>query len=237
MNPAQEERLSAWLDGMLSPDEAAAFEAELAADPALRAEAERWRGNDAFISKALAPLAQEPIDDALLDRLGLLPPAPGPVTIVRTAANDNRSWWHRHALPLGGALAASLALAVFLAPRDAAQSPDGLSLALETTPAGARATLAGGKVIEPTLTVRAADGRWCREYRSADRVGLACRKDGRWTVMAEANGSGPSQSDDIALAAGDNGAGLDSAYRQLGASDPVGPGDEAALIAQKWGGR
>ena len=99
----RDERLAAWLDGALQPDQAAAFEAELAGDPALAEQAFAWRGNDALLRAAFdGPIAQG-VDAQLIARMGLQAPA----------ANDNpplRRWgW-----PLGGAIAAGLALALVL---------------------------------------------------------------------------------------------------------------------------
>lgn len=226
-----EERLAAWLDGALLPDEAAAFEREMAADPALARRAQEWRANDAFIAAALAPLAAAPLDDAMLARMGLGDPSPP------LAANDNPPWWRRHALPLGGALAASLAAVLLLATPRGAPQPDGLSLALDTTPSLQKARLADGRVIEPTLTVRAADGRWCREFRSGAQTGLACRDAKGWRVEATSGRTGPADQGEIGLAGGADGAGLDATYRRIGASDPLGAGEEAQLIAKGWGDR
>ena len=164
-----EERLSAWLDGAMTPQEAAAFEAELERDPALAARAASWRANDSFISGALAPLAQEPIGDDLLARLGLAEPEALP-----SAANDNPPWWRQRWLRVGGALAAGLALVLVMVQRPADTAQDGgLSFALESTPALQQARLADGRTLVPQFTARAADGRWCREYRVGDHAGIA----------------------------------------------------------------
>jgi hypothetical protein len=234
MTLTAEERMAAWLDGALTPAEAAAFEADLQGDPDLAARAAAWRGNDRFIADALAPVAQEPIDEALLQSLGLGAPA---ASVAASAANDNPPWWRRYALPLGGAVAAGLALVLLVAPQGSKPQQDPLSLALDTTPALTSTRLADGRVIEPTLTVRAADGRWCREYRSVATVALACRKDGRWKVEGLAAGSGPAGGKDIALAGNEGRSGLDPLYARLGASDPLGPDDEARMIRQGWGDR
>jgi hypothetical protein len=224
MTEETEQRLAAWLDGALAPEDAAAFEAELAADPELAARAANWRANDTFLAEALAPLAERPIDPALLAKMGLAAPA---------AANDNPPWWRRHGVPLGGAIAASLAMVLLLV-QPGEQRRDALSLALDTTPSLKPAQLKDGRVIEPTLTLRAADGRWCREFRSGGTISLACRKEGRWTVEGEARGNGPAASGDLGLAGGAENGALDALYRKIGASDPVGAAREAELIAKGW---
>lgn len=228
MSDVNDDQLAAWIDGALSAKEAAAFEAELARDPVLAARAEEWKANDAFIAGALRPIADMPIDDAMLARLGLTEVAP-----LRLAANDNPPWWRRHALPLGGAIAASLVAALLLTVPQASPR-DGLSLALDTTPSLQSARLADGRVIEPTLTVRASDGRWCREFRSAGETSLACRDNKAWQVEATGKGSGPADSGEIGLAAGADSAALEGTYRRIGATDPVGADQEAKLIANGW---
>ena len=226
------ERLAAWLDGAMNEADAAAFAAEMECDPALAERAARWRANDQAIAQAFAPMANETIDPALVARLGLATPVAAP-----SAANDNPPWWRRH-LPLTGALVASAAaaLALVIMPRGGQAPLDPLSQALETTPSLAQASLADGRRIVPMLTVRAADGRWCREYRGDGRIGLACRGANGWTVEAEgkaSNGEAPS-GDDYALASGADGAALEGAYRRLGATDPVDGTTETAAIAAHW---
>lgn len=224
-----EERLAAWIDGALSPDEAAAFEAELARDPALAAKAAHWKANDAFIAGALAPMTELAIDPDMMERLGLAE-KPG-----LAAANDNAPWWRRSWPLMGGAIAAGLALIVMVNGLPRGTSSDPLSLALDSTPSLQVARLADGRTIEPRLTVRAADGRWCREYASASKVALACRGDKGWQVLGEGpDKARPASGGEIVLAGGPDGAALDAAYAAIGASDPVDGKREAQLIAGQW---
>lgn len=239
MSRDRDELLAGWLDGELSPDETAEFQQMMASDPGLAARAERWRAGDTRIAAALLPIADVPVDDDMLARLGLAEPAASaPVAAAAPlAANDNSPWWRRNALPLGGALAASLALVALLVPRQAQLPQDDLSIALETTPSLGEAKLADGREVQPTLTVRAADGRYCREYRIADAVALACRGEGGWKVEAEGKGAGPDSGAEIGLASGAGTQALDAAYRRLGASDPLDGQAEAALIGKRWATR
>jgi anti-sigma factor RsiW len=232
MTGNDDERLAAWLDGALAPDQADAFERELARNPDLARRAAEWKANDAFIAGALAPVADAPIGADMLARMGLAEPAP-----AKVAANDNPPFWRRHALPLGGAIAASVAVILAIAVPNRQSGTDPLSLALESTPALQTARLADGRTIEPTLTVRAANGRWCREFRSGNKTSLACRNANGWTIEATAEATGPAESDNIGLAAGADTSALDGAYRRIGASDALGAQAEAELIAKGWGDR
>lgn len=232
MTQSREERLVAWLDGELTGDDLTAFEAELAADPELAAMAADWQANDSLISSAFAPVEQAPIDQAMLERLGLaekpLPqPAPKP-------ANDNPPWWKRHALPLGGAIAASLVAVLVVTPRDGGDARNSLSLALDSTPSLAQANLPDGRKITPMLTAQAADGRWCREFGDGSSVAVACRDGkGSWIIEAKGKGAAPSDNSEFAVASGADDAALGAS---LNLADPLDAAAEKALIEKKWGG-
>ncbi len=228
MSDDPNEQLSAYLDGALSGDDLRAFEARMSADPKLATRVAELKANDAFMSSAFAPLAAAPFDEATLARLGLGPTVP-------QAANDNHPWWRGRALPLvGGSLAAGLALVLVLTGRPAAPNDGGLSVALDTTPSGHAAHLADGSTINPRLTVRAADGRWCREYGRGDFEVLACRSKSGWEKIGEARGQQPSASGGVVLASGDSQAPLDPFYTRIGASDPLDAAAEAKAIDGKW---
>lgn len=234
---AEEDRLAAWLDGALPSDEARRFEADMAANPELRTLADEWRKNDQLIAAAFAPIAARPVEDRLLEQMGLAGADAVPIAgegTQRPAANDNPPVRWRRYLAVGGTLAAACAALVALVGLPGGPS-DPLSQALDRTPSLASATLPDGRVIEPTLTVRAADGRWCREFREKGNVALACREpDGQWRAQGGGRGQGPDSADAIGLAAGADTSALDLAYRRLGASDPVDRAQEARLIGNGW---
>ncbi|MES2301452.1 MAG: hypothetical protein V4521_05155, partial [Pseudomonadota bacterium] len=153
------------------------------------------------------------------------------------AANDNPVWWKRHALPLGGAIAASIAAALLIVPNGPAESSDALSLALDHTPSLAQATLPDGRTITPILTARAGDGRWCREFGDGGEVALACRDaKGVWAIEAKAKGAAPADNTAFAVASGKDSAVLDAANARLKTADPLDAQAERALIAKEWGG-
>ena len=224
MTTQRDEQLAAWLDGALPPVEAEAFAAEMARDPSLAAQAEAWRAHDRQITETLNA-AERPIDDALLARLGL--------SAAPAAANDNPRWPARRWLAGGTALAASVAAAVLLTLHGPVPG-DPLSDALDRTASQASAQLADGRTITPTLTVRAADGRWCREFREGAESALACRAGGHWTVEARAHGAAAGDAGGIAVAGGADPAPLDAAYAKIKASDPLSAAEERRLLANRW---
>lgn len=227
MNSDDEDRLAAFLDGQMDEAEAAAFEARLASDPDLAARAETWLANDRRIATAFAPVIDMPLP---ADLRAMLETRPAPAF----AANDNAPWWRRHALPLGGALAASLAALMMLAPKPDVTGQKDLSYALENGRSLSPVQLADGRQVTPTMTVRAADGRFCREFQTGDTLGLACRKDGRWTVEAETKGGGPDAQGNIAVAGGADAGALADAYARIGASDPLGAQEEDQVMKKNW---
>lgn len=231
MTLPREERLAAWLDGELTGNDLTAFEAELAADPELAALAAEWQANDSLIGGAFALVAEAPIDQAMLERLGLAEkPAPQP-------ANDNPPWWKRPALPLGGAIAASLVAVLVVAPREGGDARDTFSLALDSTPSLARADLPDGRRITPMLTAQAADGRWCREFGDGSSVAVACRDGkGTWIIEAKGKGAAPADNSEFAVASGADDAALGAAQARLNLADPLDAAAEKALIENKWGG-
>lgn len=228
MDMSAEERIAAYLDGEMDDAAAAAFEAEIAGDPALAARVATWRAADQRIAAAFAPVADMLLPAELFAKLS------APVAVP--AANDNPDRWRRFALPLGGALAASLAIGLFVAPRTNGPAERDLNFALETGRSLEAVRLADGRTVTPTMTVRAGDGRFCREYRDGDTVALACRTSGRWVIEAKGKGSGPAGQGEIMTASGADASALDAAYARLKASDPLGAAEESALMSKDWSG-
>ncbi|MEI6641667.1 MAG: hypothetical protein WCL10_06485 [Novosphingobium sp.] len=225
MSMNEDERLAAWLDGAMTPEEAEAYTAELERNPELAAKAETWRANDRALADALLR-AVRPVDDDLIARLGLGGPP--------SAANDNPSRARFGWLAAGSVMAASFAAALIFTLRAPAPTDD-LSAALERTASLAPAHLADGRTVTPLLTVRAGDGRWCREFREGDETALACRAGaGRWTIEARARSGTAPDSGGIAVAGGADPAALEPAYQRLKASDPVSAADERDLIGKGW---
>ena len=175
LTEAATQRLIAYVDGELAPADHAAFEAEMAADPALAAEVARHRALGARLSGAYAPVLDEPLPPQLM--------------AVVAAANDRGSSRPGGLMPWAS-VAAALVVGV-LAGRAVwpdhgpLVSRDGVLVAT----GGLDKALSRGLAAEPGavklgVSFRARDGRYCRTFESgADRLaGLACRQDGRWAA-------------------------------------------------------
>lgn len=186
--------LMAFVDGELSAAERTTVEAALAADPGLAARADAFRmartaARDAF------PLGPDPRDAAV----AVLIAGPAKQTSP-SLAGRLRGWIDGISLPQAaawGGLAAAcfvagMAVGVF-GPSDGGFALDrqggiadaGLIRVLDQRTAADGPDSEGRAV---GLTFRAADGRWCRSFQSADDgvAGLACRQDNRWRAEAVA---------------------------------------------------
>ncbi len=225
------ETIAAYLDGSLASEERRRFEAEMQADARLAEDVRQWQANDAML-RAAFPIAQDRVDAAMLERLGLTEPQKLPV-----AANDNRWGWGRIGLA-GGAIAASLAVAMVMFQPDekGLDSDPQFQVAMESLPSGQSATLTGGDALRPVLTFRAGDGRFCREF-SGEKVGggIACRSGRQWTIEARsARGAVTGDGGEIRTAAGSDPIALDAAMERLGASDPFNGEKEKDIISSRW---
>jgi hypothetical protein len=229
-----------WLDGEMTPDEVAAFEAEMDGDPALRAQIEDWQGNDAALRAAFA---EQPVPDALValvDNHQAFKRNENVVDLAaakveREARKPRQMDWR-----WVGAIAASLVVAVGIGTQlDLAGSRniDPVTIALAETPSGVSVAMAKGDQLTPTLTVPVRDG-YCREFRlegpSGPRDGLACQtgKDG-WQVKRIEPGV-QSGGDGYQQVGGADHPAFDAIYRDLGASDPLDPASEKAAITKRW---
>lgn len=238
----QTERLSAYLDGALSPHEMQQMEAEMLADPKLAERCAELKASDETLRAAFAG----PMTGALPDRFMALLGEPKSATVVdfaaarakRDQARTRPTWFGWRG---GAALAASLVAVVVVGSQFRSPTgsvPDAAQVAfndvLDRTPSGQRVNLANGTVMSPRLSFAARDGRFCREYASGADLGVACRGNAGWHVEALAKGQAASDGEEGYATAGGEGGALDPAYARLGAGDPLDPKAEAALIAKGW---
>ena len=228
----KDERIAAYLDGHLDDEAMAAFEAEMEQDATLADEMARLADNDALLRAAFeAPLAEK-TDDMLLMRMGLATPRV-------LAANDNSALIRKWRWPVGGALAASAALALFIQAQPGSQADAQFARAMDSMMSRQTAQMEGGATLTPVLSFRAADGRYCREYVrggvSDTSSGIACRDEGGWTIEAQTEGSARiADSTRVETASGADDTVFAQAYARLGASDPLDAEKEQRAIADGW---
>jgi len=178
----EDEKFFAWLDGELTPAEAADVEAKVAADPQLQQLAEQHRALGAQLSGAFDPIAAAPVPERLQAALH-----PSADLIDFAAAKRART---RPSLAQWAAMAATLALGIFvgtMVPQRASApvevqggriyAASALNEALDTQLASAPA----GDV-RIGLTFRDQAGEICRSFTASASSGLACRNGGRWQL-------------------------------------------------------
>ncbi|MEQ1716796.1 MAG: hypothetical protein ABL907_12555, partial [Hyphomicrobium sp.] len=98
------EIILAYLDGTLEGTALVAFEAELEQDKALAGEVARFIANEDLLRAAFDAPMQEPVDTALLERMGLgiADKAVADIpALALLAANDNPPSWRRWQWPVG----------------------------------------------------------------------------------------------------------------------------------------
>lgn len=239
------ERLAAFVDGELAPEEAAAVVLHLARHPGDQAYVDELYAANAALAQAFAGPLHEPVPEAI--RAAILGAAPA-------AGSNVVAFRPRPKLPLvfgGLALAASVALAVVALPQlwrapaagvalGAMAAADPLAAVLAQSPSGVPAPLADGREAMVLASYALPDGRLCREVELVDagagRVDYAigCRTGAGWTVeaaIAEMTGAGP----DAVVPAGDvETEALTRFLERQGRPQPLDAGAEAAAIARGW---
>ena len=236
------EEIMAYADGELDGEHAKRVEQAVAADPVLRAELEYHRRTRAAAREAFDRMARAPMSPGLTQLAGALtaPRHPTAWAAAPRSAGEARRIWAPLALP--AALAAALGIGVISTALVTASNDDlidwrngpsaGTQLArvLDRTPSG-EASGANDRRVTVVGSFAASDGRLCRQFElSGSADGVACRKNGGWSIIALAQrpgGSGSYQAaggqDPVAIAV----AGLKPGARIEGA-------EEKALIDRKW---
>ena len=238
-----DELLSAYLDGELSPGHRAALEKRLESDPLLALRLERLGRANATLRDAYAPVVSEPLPETLLSLIR--------TDAVKAGLRQRAAWM---------ALAASVTLAIgallgylvasqstvpeagLLASTGSVARGSTLHEVLETTPSGSTREISSGLEVVPVLSFAALDGGYCRELAIAGADGsasaLACRRDGAWRVEALGFAEGTPRSRDpqaggFRPAAGASSV-IDAAIDERIAGDPLDAAAETALIERGW---
>lgn len=223
MNTLQinDELLCAYLDDALDETARAQLDAALDADPGARLRLENMRQADSMLRAAMPLKRADGFESMLADRIQVRSPARRSVARV-----------------VPWALAASLAgvLAVLVAQRpEAGNGVQGLGTAVAAALDGQRSGVAGEAGVQVLLTFQAADGRYCRLFRTdgaeGSGEGLGCRTADAWQLVAW-DATAPESRDGYRTAGAS--ALVDGAMSALGGSPALSAEEEAAVIDGKW---
>jgi hypothetical protein len=222
------EELAAFADGELEAARVAELAAEVAADPALQAEVAAHRALKARLGGHFAPILEAPVPDKLTALLETHTD-----TIVSfTAAKGRRE--RARTLPrwtwfAGPALAASLALAVFL-PRGGSDYAEGaLAETLDGQLVASQDIDASTRIL---LSFRNKAGDYCRAFAGEAQSGIACRDDDGWRLDMTAPGA-PRESGDYRMAGTPAGAVMERA-QALADGPALDAAQEQAAKARGW---
>lgn len=233
----EEEEFFAWLDGELSPEEAARVEAEVAADPELSKLAVEHRAMTAGLRGAFGTVEAQPIPaglGSLVDREDKIVS----LAEVRTAREARRvqPLWVQAA-----AIAATLAVGVFagsqlgggqgspIRPQDgklvaAASLDQALSTQLASAPANSGPRIG--------LTYRDTAGTICRTFEDQSASGLACREGGDWRISSIFQRP-EGQSADYRMASGGDPQLMEAVDASI-AGEPFDAAQEKAAMEKGW---
>ena len=226
------EDIAAFADGELSGEREAQVAAAIAADPELAQQVERHKSLKSMLAGHYSPVLDQPVPD----RLAAMLSRPQPAEVVDFAAARERRESRRR-LPhwgwiAGPALAASLALAVFLP----GQGGDASAYA-DTQLAGVLddrlvADQSPGDETRVLLSFRSEEGRYCRAFSGSAGGGIACRDEAGWKLEALGEGSEGASTDYRMAGAGD--AEILALAQEMAAGPALDAQGEQAAREQGW---
>ncbi len=243
------ERLAAFVDGELSPEEAAEVVLYLADHPADQAWVDDLMAANAALAKAFAAPLAEPVPPAIIAAIGLGAPQEEarvvPFARVRTRSV---SAFVAGALALAATVAGVVVTGVLTTERSAmlavgpVAAETALAQLLDEVPMGVPQRLDGLGEVTILASMPTVDG-FCRELEVLDeeagllRAGLACSVGGGdWdiAVVIEERIPESGAEDGFAAASGTLAAGLSPFLDQVGAGMILTPQEEAEVIAGNW---
>ncbi|MGQ0566307.1 MAG: anti-sigma factor family protein [Gemmobacter sp.] len=238
------DRLAAFVDGEMSPEEAAEVVMHLADHPQDQAWVDDLTAANEALSQAFSAPLDEPVPDAL--RNLILGTAPEAKVVPFPQRATARALWA--GLAGAAALAAGLAVLAFLPGAGAPDLQPGrladggdLHRALGSLPSGTPQALGNGTEVMILATLPTPTG-FCREIEVVDagtarlQVGLVCTEGQGWTVevVISENLGDAGQAEGFGTAGGDEAQGFAPFLDRLGAGALLSPEDEAAAMARGW---
>jgi hypothetical protein len=230
-NAITREELAAWADGEIAGARALVIEAAVETDSDLQAQVAAHRALKDRLSRHFAPVAKQPVPDRFRNLL-----VPQAAEIVDFAAAKTRLDEKRH-FPrwiwvAGPALAASLALAVFL-PRGGNDLPGenyaGTQLAsvLDTQLVAQQDAAADTRIL---LSFQNDGGEFCRAFANRDTGGIACHDDSGWRIEALIEGDATSATEFRQAGAPD----ILAQVQEMTAGSALDAAEEAAAREAGW---
>ncbi|WP_341936839.1 anti-sigma factor family protein [Marinimicrobium sp. C2-29] len=237
-----DETLSAFLDGELTPAEMEQVRTRLAEDPALADRLAELSAVDKLVSERAHAIDGRPLPSGIQQMLAEDEAEPKSAEVIAFPL------WRRARQALnaqtGMAAAVALALGFGLAQvtenfgNPQADTFQPIAQRLETLPSGTSEALPDGREITPRLTFVNRDGQHCRQYRVTGEgersENIACRTrqaDTDWEQLASIR-QRAAESGSYQTASG--GSLLDSALDQMMAGGIIEPEQEKQLIERDW---
>jgi anti-sigma factor RsiW len=216
------EELAAYADGELDAVRDAEVAAAVAADPVLDAQVRAHRALKERLGAHFAPIMNAPLPERLT-----APLRREEADIIDFAAARERRIrrWSWIAAP---ALAASLALAVFL-PRDDDYAGGALAETLDAQLVAAQPADAPTRIL---LSFRDQAGSYCRAFAGEAQSGIACRDAEGWRLVTEGEGAA-GQTGEYRMA-GNPAAELLERAQAMAAGPALDAGEERAAKVRGW---
>lgn len=253
MMTIEDEKLMAYLDGELSPEEMKQIDDALETDHELRALLDSQRRLKARLIAHFAPTAEEPIPDrfkTLLESEPAEEEAERSSEIVDfvTARRDRetrRNSFGGWGLPQLSAIAASLAIGLVAGPtifggweEGSATITEGIVLAAgdpltSTLDTQLASTQASDAPIRVGITFLDQQGNYCRTFDGPKIDGIACRQDGAWQLAIAVSGAESTADPQFRQAASGNRIVLEYA-QSIMAGAPVEAGAEQQARDGDW---
>ena len=249
--PMDQERLAAFADGDLSPEEAAAVVMHLVDHPDDQAYVDEIMAANIALARAF----DAPMEEGVPDRFTslILPKSADRAshaasTVISFRRKVGTRPFAAGVLAAGLALAAALATVAILPLGDAGLSVgpvaggSALHKVLTSTPSGEVVRLSDAGDVTVLSSFPAQEG-FCREFEVISsepaqiQLGLACQEGTSWTVdvlLAEAYEAAPEATGSYLPASGDEAGAMDRWLDRRGAGVALTPEEEAALLSSGW---
>ncbi|WP_150910674.1 anti-sigma factor [Marinobacter halotolerans] len=247
MNDREFEKIMAYFDEELEPEQQADVEKLLAEDAEAREFLAQLRESDQFVQGGLNSILDEPVPQHLIDAARGAPSAanepasPEPRSTRKVVDFPKKPVFSRWAYATAASVTLLVAASAFIiSPGDA---PSGLAQALneslEQTASGEVYSQPEGAVqVMPVATFKTAEAGVCRQFaakmQDQQTVGLACRSgEGEWQIRASET-LADSDNAQAYIPASGNGGVIAEALQSLDGGEPLSSEQEQALMSDRW---